>query len=130
MESTKDTAKRFKVSERRVQKQCEEGRIRGAKRFGNIWLIPRSASKPQDARFSAEIKDLISLSDLCKELSISIATGRNWVKLGKIKPTKEIKKIIMYNKNYKKVLVFLKENMYKSNKLKLFVWLNQKNMLK
>ena len=36
----------------------------------------------------------------------------------------EIKKIIMYNKNYKKVLVFLKENMYKSNKLKLFVWLN------
>lgn len=36
----------------------------------------------------------------------------------------EIKKIIMYNKNYKKVLVYLKENMYKSNKLKLFVWLN------
>lgn len=42
---------------------------------------------------------------------------------GEIKE-EEIKKIIMYNKNYKKVLVFLKENMYKSNKLKLFVWLN------
>lgn len=100
MESTKDTAKRFKVSERRVQKYCEEGRIRGAKMVGNIWLIPRSASKPQDARFSAEIKDLISLSDLCKELSISIATGRNWVKLGKIKPTKEIKKTLYFSYEY------------------------------
>lgn len=35
-----------------------------------------------------------------------------------------IKKIVMYNKNYKKVLIFLKENMYKNDKLKLFVWLN------
>jgi hypothetical protein len=28
----------------------------------------------------------ISLEKLCNQLSISVATGRNWVKLGKIKP--------------------------------------------
>ena len=28
----------------------------------------------------------ISLEKLCHQLSISVATGRNWVKLGKIKP--------------------------------------------
>ncbi len=28
----------------------------------------------------------ISLKELCKELSISVATGKNWMKLGKIKP--------------------------------------------
>ena len=27
-----------------------------------------------------------SLKELCEQLSISIATGRNWVKLGKITP--------------------------------------------
>ncbi|WP_408071983.1 TaqI-like C-terminal specificity domain-containing protein [Butyrivibrio sp. JL13D10] len=30
---------------------------------------------------------MYTLTDLCKELSITPATGRNWVKLGKIKPT-------------------------------------------
>ncbi len=37
--------------------------------------------------------DLISLSELCTELSISTATGRNWVKLGKILPTVETRKL-------------------------------------
>lgn len=29
---------------------------------------------------------LLSLAELCRELSVSVATGRNWVKTGKIKP--------------------------------------------
>ncbi len=33
-----------------------------------------------------EEKTLFSLSEACKELSISLATGRNWIKLGKMLP--------------------------------------------
>ncbi len=44
--------------------------------------------------------DLISLSELCTELSISTATGRNWVKLGKILPTVETRKTLFFSREY------------------------------
>ena len=34
-----------------------------------------------------EAADMVSLQELCKLLSISMATGKNWVKLGKLQPT-------------------------------------------
>ena len=100
MQSAKEAAKRFKISERRVQKLCENGRIEGAIKQNNQWFVPQNASKPQDARFSTEIENRLTLNDLCKELSISTATGRNWIKLGKIKPTEEIKKTVYFSKEY------------------------------
>ena len=33
-----------------------------------------------------ESKELINLTELCRNLSISVATGKNWVKLGKLAP--------------------------------------------
>lgn len=36
-------------------------------------------------------EDMLSLSELCKELSISVATGRNWIKLGKLIPSTQVK---------------------------------------
>ena len=81
LQSVKETAERFNISERRVQKACEAGRIEGAQMISNVWLIPISAEKPNDERFNIELQDMLSLSDVCSELSISIATGRNWVKL-------------------------------------------------
>ncbi len=44
--------------------------------------------------------DMLSLADLCKELSISIATGRNWVKLGKLVPTTTIKRTPCFTQKY------------------------------
>lgn len=41
-----------KISERRVQKLCEENRIPGAARFSRIWLIPKDAEKSMDKRKS------------------------------------------------------------------------------
>ncbi|MCM1225081.1 MAG: N-6 DNA methylase [Lachnospiraceae bacterium] len=38
------------------------------------------------------VDEMISLADLCKDLSISIATGRNWIKLGKLTPTTQKRK--------------------------------------
>ena len=29
---------------------CSEGRIKGAVRFGNIWMIPKGAERPKDRR--------------------------------------------------------------------------------
>lgn len=48
--SVKETAKKWNISERRIQKLCEENRISGVVRFSRIWLIPKDAEKPLDRR--------------------------------------------------------------------------------
>lgn len=89
--STKDAATKFGISDRRVQKLCESGRIPGSQMISGVWLIPSVAEKPIDERYTQltifeNDEKRISLSELCKGLSISLATGKNWVKLGKIVP--------------------------------------------
>lgn len=48
--SVRETSKIWKVSERWIQKLCEEGRIDGVMRFGRSWMIPKNAKKPSDLR--------------------------------------------------------------------------------
>lgn len=48
--SVKAVAIKWGISERRIQKLCEENRIPGVVRFGRIWLIPKDAEKPKDSR--------------------------------------------------------------------------------
>lgn len=48
--SVKEASERWNVSERWIQKLCEEGRINGVKRFGHSWMIPKDAKKPNDLR--------------------------------------------------------------------------------
>lgn len=48
--STKEAAEKWGISERRIQKLCEEGRIDGVVRFSRVWAIPKDAPKPQDLR--------------------------------------------------------------------------------
>lgn len=48
--SVKEAAEKWDVSERWVQKLCEESRIEGIIRFGRSWAIPKDADKPSDAR--------------------------------------------------------------------------------
>lgn len=55
--STKDAAKKWGISQRRVAKLCSENRIQNATMIGNIWLIPSSAEKPNDARTNRYIED-------------------------------------------------------------------------
>lgn len=43
-------AQKWGISERRIQKLCEQQRIEGAVRFGHAWAIPQTAEKPQDKR--------------------------------------------------------------------------------
>lgn len=95
--SVLDISEKFKVSKRRVQTLCEQGRLSGAKQISGVWLIPSNIEKPRDERFSKEKYVQLSLfeknnlkvytlNELCKEISISYATGRNWLKLKKITP--------------------------------------------
>ena len=93
--SVNEAANKFKLSNRRVQILCEQGRIIGATMVSGVWLIPETASKPTDAR-KKQIDEQLSLFDLedkaftidelCRTLSISKATVKNWIRLGKIAP--------------------------------------------
>lgn len=46
--SVKEASERWNISERWIQKLCEEGRIEGVQRFGRFWMIPKEAQKPAD----------------------------------------------------------------------------------
>lgn len=48
--SAPEAAKKWGISERRLQKLCGENRITGVMRFSRMWLIPKDAKKPQDPR--------------------------------------------------------------------------------
>lgn len=94
--SVNDAAEKFNLSKRRVQILCEQGRISGANMVSGVWLIPETTPKPVDGRkkridanqisfFDASQKAL-TIDDVCKELCISKATAKNWIRLGKIVP--------------------------------------------
>jgi hypothetical protein len=48
--STRQAAEKWRISERRVQRLCEDNRIDGAIRFSRVWAIPKEAEKPTDPR--------------------------------------------------------------------------------
>lgn len=48
--SVKETAKKWELSERRVQILCSNNRIQGVIRINRMWLIPKDAEKPIDSR--------------------------------------------------------------------------------
>jgi len=48
--TTKEAAERWGITPRQVQLLCAKGRISGAVRFGNAWVIPLDAQKPKDGR--------------------------------------------------------------------------------
>jgi len=39
-------AERWNVSVRQVQLLCQNGKIEGASKFGNVWAIPENTPKP------------------------------------------------------------------------------------
>ena len=48
--TTKEAAEKWNISDRRVLQYCNVGRIKGAVKMGNTWLIPKRAEKPIDGR--------------------------------------------------------------------------------
>ncbi len=48
--SVQEASIKWSISERRIQKLCEENRIPGITKFSRIWIIPKDAEKPVDRR--------------------------------------------------------------------------------
>lgn len=48
--TVQEAAKLWEISERRIQKLCEENRIDGVVRLSRVWLIPKDAKRPADGR--------------------------------------------------------------------------------
>ena len=55
--SASQAAKKWNISQRRVQVLCSEGRIRGVFKVGEFWAIPDDAPKPADFRVKSNKKE-------------------------------------------------------------------------
>ena len=54
--TAKEAAEKWNISQRRVSILCAENRIPDVAMLGNMWIIPRDAKKPDDARKSKPVK--------------------------------------------------------------------------
>ena len=54
--SAPEAAKKWGISERRVQKLCKENRIPGVTKISRMWLIPKDAEKPIDGRVQRKFR--------------------------------------------------------------------------
>lgn len=48
--SISQTAEKWGITRRRIQRLCSEGRIPGATKIGSYWAVPANAEKPKDER--------------------------------------------------------------------------------
>lgn len=51
--SVKQTAEKWGISGRRIQRLCVEERIPGAVKIGSYWAVPADAEKPKDERIKS-----------------------------------------------------------------------------
>ena len=61
----KMTSNEWKISERRIRKLIDDGRIEGAIKVGNSWAIPEDTSKPLDKRVKIEENIMNSKLSVC-----------------------------------------------------------------
>lgn len=78
--STKEAAKKWGISDRRVRIMCSQGRIEGAIKLDWSWAVPEDTEKPSDGRALRHMKnrylrlgniDLDKLEELKKEIPFS-----------------------------------------------------------
>lgn len=60
--TAQEAAEKWEVSLRWVQRLCKENRIDGAMNINRVWLIPKNAKKPSDARKRKRKKSFNSTS--------------------------------------------------------------------
>ena len=49
----KDAPAKWGIGDRRINTLCLEGRIEGASKIGNLWVIPVDTPKPDDNRIKS-----------------------------------------------------------------------------
>ena len=61
----------WEITPRMITNYCESGRIKGAIKKGRFWLIPSTAEKPEDKRYSkgnVNIEKNINLKNMTNKL--------------------------------------------------------------
>ena len=48
--SAKELSLLWNVSVRMISNYCTNGKLKGAEKVGNMWMIPKSVEKPTDGR--------------------------------------------------------------------------------
>ena len=48
--TTKEASELWNVTTRQVQLLCDRGKVRGAEKLSDIWVIPKGTLKPEDGR--------------------------------------------------------------------------------
>lgn len=51
--SLREASEKWGISIRRINVLCSEGRIEGASKIGNMWVLPENAEKPKDERIKS-----------------------------------------------------------------------------
>ncbi|MCD8377989.1 MAG: helix-turn-helix domain-containing protein [Candidatus Gastranaerophilales bacterium] len=51
--SISQTAEKWGITRRRIQRLCSDGRIPGATKIGSYWAVPADAEKPRDKRIKS-----------------------------------------------------------------------------
>ena len=78
--TSKEMAKKWGLSSRRVAILCSEGRIDGVVKKGKTWLIPSDAEKPVDGRKTEEVERTMSETETTKSVAVNelvdYATGK------------------------------------------------------
>ena len=59
--TVKEAGEKWGITGRMVTYYCETGRIDGAIKKGNLWLIPADAKKPADGRYKAKPENVTKL---------------------------------------------------------------------
>ena len=49
--TVKEAGEKWGIGSRMVTLYCAAGRIKGAEKMGNMWLLPKDAEKPEDGRY-------------------------------------------------------------------------------
>ena len=49
----KELSQKWGIGLRRINTLCNEGRIKGASKIGNTWVIPSDVEKPKDDRIKS-----------------------------------------------------------------------------
>lgn len=85
--SVSQASEKLNIPTGKLQALCRKGKVKGAKKEGGFWMIPERIS-PSDV-LSAKVASTASTAEmdmdqLCSFLSISKATAKNWLRLGKI----------------------------------------------
>ncbi len=86
--SVKQASVKFGISVEQVLALCEQGKFRNSQKVDDFWIIPENARLPGQKKRVKEqdLSSYLTLPEACAELSVSVATGYNWIKLNKLVP--------------------------------------------